>query len=88
MKLEVGRRWEGHLRSSGASDDDWVQFCGAASKKRGGEPILKPHKRGRRSEWEPDLEPSSQQPEAQKSASLITLFLYLEGAVLISANER
>ena len=53
-----------------------------------GEPILKPHKRGSRSEWEPDLEPSSQQPEAQKSASLITLFLYLAGAVLISANER
>lgn len=56
--------------------------------RREGEPILKLHKKGNRSEWEPDLQPSSQQPEAQKSAGLITLFLYLAGAVMISENER
>lgn len=53
-----------------------------------GGPILKPHKRGNRSKWEPDLEPSSQQPEAQKRVGLITLFLYLSGAVITSANQR
>ena len=88
MKSEVGRHREGHLHSSGASNDDWFQFWGAASKKGGGEPILKLHKEGNRREWEPDLEPSSQQPEAQKSAGLITLFLYPAGAVIISENER
>ena len=72
---------------------DPVTMTGSSSleqhpRREEGEPILKPHKRGGRSEWGPDLEPSSQQLEAQKGASLITLFLYLAGAVLISANER
>lgn len=37
---------------------------------------MKAPQEGQQGEWEPDLQPSSQQPEAQKSAGLITLFLY------------